>query len=648
MYILHFDIAASVIMLFMLPVYFSRRRMLRRGTAIFGVFMIVLFASSILSFASSAIINTLCVSCVGDAWLINTFYYLFHNSLPPIMTLYLASIIYPSGLSRAFKATILSLWTLSVVLIMSNVSTGLVFDFDDMLNYHHGPLLPVLYAIACLHIFIAIGAIMINADRLGRRRTVIFTFALIIPLLGAAIQNAVGGLMLEAFGASLSMLFVFLTVQHVREAEDRRGTLPSRAFVMEKIQELLAARKGFTALILHTHSFPRLRTFLDPASFERISRQYTSWLKDQLGRHMYAGAFGEGIHMLILEAVPGIPDAGELALRIVRRSQSPWEVGELSVLTPLHVLLVRVPKECSSLDELSDLVMQFSRIEDRTEGRHIFFPKDFVAGRHRRDALMAIRLGNDITHRRLEPRFQTLVSVQDDRVDTLEVLCEMDDDKGTLLRQGETLRIAKEAGLSVSLFDCMLETCLERYHSQKMENLGIRSLQLRLPEAKILLPSWYEGILKALKEARFPPSRLCLAITETTVATVCEELAAGMEVLGGAGVTFALDDFGSGYTDLDAIFSLNFEIIKMDKDFTRVGLTSKKGRQLLAGSIALFRDLNRSVVAEGIENLDAAQALTLMGANYLQGYFFSRPVPARELADLISSGHPSPRIPDRE
>ncbi len=647
MYILHFDIAAIVIMVFALPVYFARRRMLRRGTVVFGIFMIFLLGSSAFSLASSAIINTLCVSCVGEAFVLNTLYYLFHNSLPPLMTLYLASVIYPAGPSGVFKAIVLSLWALSFALIMSNVATGLVFHFDALPQYHHGPLLSVLYAIACLHIFIAIGAIIMNADRLGQRRTVIFTFALILPLLGAAIQNIQGGLMLEAFGASLSMLFVFLTVQHVREAEARGGMLPSRAFLMEKIQELLAARKSFTALILHTHSFPRLRTFLDPSSFERISRQYTSWLKDQLGRHMYAGAFGEGINLLILEAAPGTPEAGELALRIVRRSQSPWEVGELSVLTPLYVLLVRVPKECSSLDELSDLVMQFSRLEDRTEGRHIFFPKDFVAGRHRRDALLSIRLTNDIVHRRLEPRFQPLVSVQDDVVDTLEALCEMDDDNGTFLRQGETLRIAKEAGLSVSLFDRMLETCLARYREEKLEERGIRTLQLRLPEEKILMPSWHEGILKTLKEARFPASRLCLAITEATVAAVSEELAAGMEVLGNEGLRFILDDFGSGYTDLDAIFTLNFEIVKLDKDFVRIGLTSKKGRQLLAGSIALFRDLNRSVVAEGIESLDAAQALTLMGANYLQGYFFSLPVTARELPALISSGRLSPRTPDR-
>ena len=109
-----------------------------------------------------------------------------------------------------------------------------------------------------------------------------------------------------------------------------------------------------------------------------------------------------------------------------------------------------------------------------------------------------------------------------------------------------------------------------------------------------------------------------------------------VSALKGEGFMFSMDDYGTGYSNLNAILSLNFDIIKIDKSLLRGAEETELGRILLENTVKMFKQMNREVLVEGVETAEQAALLANLDVDYLQGYFFSRPIPEDEVIKFIS------------
>lgn len=126
-----------------------------------------------------------------------------------------------------------------------------------------------------------------------------------------------------------------------------------------------------------------------------------------------------------------------------------------------------------------------------------------------------------------------------------------------------------------------------------------------------------------------------LEITESAAAYSEETLVRNMAWLSLADITFSLDDYGSGYSNVNYLVDLPFTIVKLDKYMIWSAFKQVKMRKILENTIAMFKDINLKVVAEGIETEEMAEAVTSMGADYIQGYYYAKPMPKDALIELL-------------
>ncbi|CAG0997082.1 putative signaling protein [Methylophilaceae bacterium] len=136
------------------------------------------------------------------------------------------------------------------------------------------------------------------------------------------------------------------------------------------------------------------------------------------------------------------------------------------------------------------------------------------------------------------------------------------------------------------------------------------------------------------------PSKLELEITETAVIEDISGVTQIMHSCRMLGITFALDDFGVGYSSLTYLRRLPIDIIKIDQSFVRDMLHDSDDLALIAGVISLSREFGRSVIAEGVESAEHGVQLLRMGCNLAQGYGIARPMPADQVEDWIKSYEP--------
>ncbi len=140
-------------------------------------------------------------------------------------------------------------------------------------------------------------------------------------------------------------------------------------------------------------------------------------------------------------------------------------------------------------------------------------------------------------------------------------------------------------------------------------------------------------VVDALAQSGLEPHRLILELTESVVLEMDEQLEALLASLNKIGVTFALDDFGRGYSSLNYIEKMNFSMIKIDRDFVQSAAAgSPKSEAIITAIVSLAEALGIAVTAEGIEREEQMMAMSALGCTSFQGYHFGRPAPLLKAA----------------
>lgn len=138
----------------------------------------------------------------------------------------------------------------------------------------------------------------------------------------------------------------------------------------------------------------------------------------------------------------------------------------------------------------------------------------------------------------------------------------------------------------------------------------------------------------------YPASRLHIEITESVFAEDKETLKNTLATLQEIGIKISIDDFGTGYSSLSAIQKLNIDTIKIDKSF--INNTTPRGMGLIKGILVIAKSFGYSTIAEGVETPEQADQLKKLGIDYLQGYYYSKPIPTTSPIKILEEQNLSP------
>lgn len=152
---------------------------------------------------------------------------------------------------------------------------------------------------------------------------------------------------------------------------------------------------------------------------------------------------------------------------------------------------------------------------------------------------------------------------------------------------------------------------------------------------QITQPGFFDSTIAILKENNISPHNIEIEITETAIMEAVGRSAAVLENLQDNGITLAIDDFGSGYSSLNYLRQLPIDKLKIDRSFVDCLPEEDEDREIANAIISMGHGLQLTVIAEGVENQKQADFLKLAGCDEVQGYFYSKPIPADEFEKLL-------------
>jgi predicted signal transduction protein with EAL and GGDEF domain len=341
-----------------------------------------------------------------------------------------------------------------------------------------------------------------------------------------------------------------------------------------------------------------------------------------------------GDEFAILQAgVEREAQATNLAKRLVRTLSEPHQVLGHKVVSGGSVGIALAPQHGSTPEELmkhADLALYSAKTSGR--GAYIAYrPEHSQTTGNRRLLERDLRLA--LSEGQLELYYQPIVDLKKTAATSFEALMRWHHPELGTIAPGEFIPLAEETGLIVEMGAWALkQACKDATTWPEDVKVTVNLPSVQFEDGNLL-----KVVTDALKETGLNPHRLELEITESVLlrdeATVHDVL----HKLRGIGVQIALDDFGTAYASLSYLRSFPFDKIKIDRSFIRDldGAQRSDCVAIIHAVAGLARQLKMGTVAEGVETLDHLDTVSMAGCD-VQGFYFSKPVPAREVQAVLA------------
>lgn len=201
---------------------------------------------------------------------------------------------------------------------------------------------------------------------------------------------------------------------------------------------------------------------------------------------------------------------------------------------------------------------------------------------------------------------------------------------GTMIYPDEFIPVFENDGFVEKLDFYMLETVCQRM--EEMIEAGKKIYPVSVNQSRLLLhsPDYVTNIDRIIKKYHIPKNMIELEITETVFLDERDKMIETTNLLKECGVRLAMDDFGSGYSSLNMLKDIPFDIIKIDREFFSESVTSQHSQWILEKIIEMTSGLGMEVICEGVETKSQVLLLKTIGCRMVQGFFYSKPIPEEE------------------
>lgn len=250
-------------------------------------------------------------------------------------------------------------------------------------------------------------------------------------------------------------------------------------------------------------------------------------------------------------------------------------------------------------------------------------------------AELEIALRRALDRKEFELHYQPKVETSSGRIIGAEALIRWHHPDKGLVSPTRFIPMAEELGLIVPIGDWVLRTACAQNKAWQEAGLPPVSVAVNLSGRQFKQDSLVESIAAVLSEMALEPRHLELELTESVLMSSAEQFITKMQALEDLGVQLSIDDFGTGYSSLSYLKRFPLHHLKIDQSFVREIATDSDDATITSSVISLGHSLNLKVIAEGVETEEQVAFLREHQCDEMQGYFFSRPVPAGEFARLL-------------
>ena len=355
----------------------------------------------------------------------------------------------------------------------------------------------------------------------------------------------------------------------------------------------------------------------------------------------WSGRLSGDEFLIILSGVLTVEGLRECAEALIKRLGDNYAVGSAHMTVGASIGITIAGVDGSEYDDLlikADIAMYEAKRQGRNS--YAFFTAEAAELMQERlaiehDLRAALKDGS------LDVFYQPMLSLVDGSVGGAEALVRWSHPVRGDIPPGKFISIAEDAGLISELGLFVLTRAISEAHTVFAGGAEL-TIAVNVSVLQLEDPTFAPSVEARLLEARFPPSRLELEITESVAMQASDIVRRQLMQLRALGVRFSIDDFGTGYSNLSMLARLQFDTLKIDRSLVHGVRASTEQQAIVRTILSLARSLGFSTVVEGVEQTEDLTFMIDEGADVAQGYYFSKALPIESFRAFVNSNRLQP------
>ena len=558
-------------------------------------------------------------------------YFLLHTALCPAFCLYVLSVCGGrAGMTHKRNLIYSSLFLITELLVITNPLTGLVYTFNEKREFVRGWAENLIYVAAAIYLIFSIFMLLFtwNALTMKRRLALIYFFLLVVA--GVVVQFINIKIKSELFAEALALLGGMTAIESEDDRIDIDTGIYNRKALQTDLSSFIVNNRSFCLICLKVTNADLVERATGSYNSDRLPMAVATFLRTLVPRYcVYSTSPGT---FIITVMDPSEEKALAMSFTIIKRFDEPWVFGDTELMLNAVIMEAKVPERIKSASDafyMADCPVPKNSDKKILSGSDL----DFLMRR----AAVENAVNQGFEEHNFEVYYQPTFNLADKSLHGAEALIRLHDGVLGSIFPDEFIPIAEQIGVIDAIDDFVLKEVCEFIASGIPAKYGIKTINVNLSVIECMQPGFVKHINTVTDKYRISKEAINFEITESVAASDYELLSKVVTALKNDGFHFSMDDYGTGYSNIRAIFMLDFDVVKIDKSILWSAEESEMGKIILENSVRMIKQMKREILVEGVETQEQINLLSTLAVDYLQGYFFSRPIPKDEFIKLIST-----------
>ena len=634
--LLYLDYVALIIYYFMLVAWFFR---LRKRRSYKGLYLPLLLVAT---FTCVFDIFTIVFNVEGSyffvlKYVLNGFYLVLRSLIPLLYVGYIISVTetWHKIVNNSYIKCLIALpCVISAIMTITSPLTHLIYYIDDSGLYKRGPAFFVLYTDAAIYFILCLYFCIRYSELLKPEKYIPLLSIIPSQVATVIIQLMFPHILCEMIATAISLLLIMITIEKQEEKfTPSTGLLKSEIFY-DMIENAKSVSRPYSAIFINIANHSLLSDYLPlsgmVALYSSVARRLEA-IGSQLKISAEIYDLENGLFSVVLYG-DDIEFANRYASYAFETLKHDCMVNGLNLTVLPSVCVFKFPEDTKSVEQLR-LLLSDLRNHKYSNGVNLASTymknKDYTIMANM-DTILKDAIEND----RFEVYYQPIYSNEKNGFNSAEALLRLITPEYGFIRPDLFIPMAEESGAIHKIGLIVLEKVCRFISSDEFKKLGLDYIEVNLSVVQCMDKNLADKILSVCKKYGVNPSQLNLEITETASIFTQRNMIKNINRLFETGYSFSLDDFGTGYSNLVRIASLPLNIVKLDKSFTWTE-NSEDLKIILENTINMIKKMNMKIVVEGVETEEMLKRFKDLGCEYIQGYYFSKPLPEYDFINYI-------------
>lgn len=342
--------------------------------------------------------------------------------------------------------------------------------------------------------------------------------------------------------------------------------------------------------------------------------------------------------MVLLSNIKSVTKVEKISQKILEEFKNPFTVRSIQMCLKLNMGITFFPELSTDADELmrfSDFALGYSRTKGGQTAT--FFDSDLMETYIRKKDIEH-ELPHAIVNDELSLVFQPQFNVQTNRISGIEALIRWKNPKLGFVSPAEFIPIAEDNSYIIQLGKWVAEASLRTARKWLDKGFDFNKISINVSPVELLQKDFREILLKKCAAYNILPSIVELEITERILMSTTDANKETVNTLLNDGFSIALDDYGTGHSNISYLLQFNISTLKLDK-FLVENIMDKRWQYIIKNIIGFQQFASYDIVAEGVERKEEVEELIKLGCHTIQGYYFSKPLPMDEIEVFLAEHH---------